>query len=424
MSIHIIRNSAHRILLSSEFFMARRPILDRKRHQVAHELLFFHAHGASVCEDIAAPSVIADVKQHGLARIIGEGSAYLHVDADAVMSDVLSGIAPHRVVLTLMDAGDAPQQLLTRMRDLQAQGFRFALNVIRDADPVHALLPLVDTVRVDIAGKSRGELAALCRMFQTHRKTLLAERVDTVADFNQCLAAGFHLFQGYYFAQPRLLADKRLPPSRLAIVELLGLLASDANNAAIEHCLKANAGLGLNLLRLVNTPALSPHRIDSLHQALIVLGREQLQRWLQVMLYADGSEDPDAILPLLSLAATRARLLELMARKLRPVNRAIADTAFTVGILSLAEALFGMPLADILQQVAVSDEIAAALLWRKGYYGDLLSLAEHAERGDMDAAQLRELVVLTERLGLSHHDLYALQLAAFEWSDEVARSLR
>jgi EAL and modified HD-GYP domain-containing signal transduction protein len=173
----------------------------------------------------------------------------------------------------------------------------------------------------------------------------------------------------------------------------------------------------LNLLRLVNSPGIgTTQRIETLNQALMVLGRVQLQRWLQILLYANHGKSSAIASPLLILATTRGKLLELIAQKLQPGNRSIADKSFTVGIMSLMDTLFGQPMEKILEQISVAQEVRDALLFRKGTYGDMLKLAEYAERLE-DAGPL--LGPTLKKLNLSTEDFSALQLTAFQWASNV-----
>jgi EAL and modified HD-GYP domain-containing signal transduction protein len=170
---------------------------------------------------------------------------------------------------------------------------------------------------------------------------------------------------------------------------------------------------------MVNTPAVGlRQRVESLSQALVILGRRQLQRWLQIMLYAEPASRGHSMSPLLMLATTRARLMELLAQRLRPGQRNVAEIAFTVGIMSLMDALFAMPMADIVEQIPVIDEVSGALLKRSGFFGELLRLAESIERmeegEDLVTPALRELAI-------SGDDLVELEMSAFEWSDNVVR---
>jgi EAL and modified HD-GYP domain-containing signal transduction protein len=112
-------------------------------------------------------------------------------------------------------------------------------------------------------------------------------------------------------------------------------------------------------------------------------------------------------------------LLEVMTAELRPGNRSMADIAFTVGIMSLMDALFGLPMERILTELAVADEVRDALLSRKGIYGDMLKLAESLEHLAEAGPQVGTLL---RQLNLSSEEFYALQVAAFEWSDSISHS--
>jgi EAL and modified HD-GYP domain-containing signal transduction protein len=142
-----------------------------------------------------------------------------------------------------------------------------------------------------------------------------------------------------------------------------------------------------------------------------------LQRWLQILLYAEPGRRGHSMTPLLMLATTRGRMLELLASRLRPSQRNIADIAFTVGIMSLMDTLFGMPMADILEQIPVIDEVGNALLRRTGFFGELLLLAESLERMD----ETDDVAPTLRDLTLSSNELVELEMAAFEWSDSVVR---
>jgi EAL and modified HD-GYP domain-containing signal transduction protein len=261
----------------------------------------------------------------------------------------------------------------------------------------------------------------LATQFKRDDKILLAEKVETLEQFELCLMLGFDYFQGYYFARPSVMTGKILAPAQAAILQIMQLIESDAENIDIERQLKQDATLGLNLLRLVSTPGLGITRsIDSLSQALLILGRYQLQRWLQILLYAehgkgDGSH---AAAALLTLATTRGKQLELLAQKLRPGNRTCADMAYTVGIMSLVDTLLGVSMEQILTQLAVSEDVSAALLFRQGFLGELLRVAEYTEQLDEAGDKLRTLLV---ELGLSSDDLCGLQLQAYEWSFNISK---
>jgi EAL and modified HD-GYP domain-containing signal transduction protein len=307
--------------------------------------------------------------------------------------------------------------VLARVRELSGHGFRFALAGIGgDSVRLQTLLPLASFVKLDLRVTPSPSLPVMVPRLQGLGKTVIAEKVETRDEYNACLGVGFDYFQGYYFARPAVLGGRKLSPSQLAVLELMNLVTSDVDNADIERAVKRDVTLALNLLRLVNTPAVGARqRIDSIGQALLVLGRRQLQRWLQIMLYAEPATHGHNQTPLLMLATTRGRLMELLAQRLRPGQRHLGDIAFTVGIMSLMDVLFGIPMADIADQIPVSDEIRQALLGRSGFFGELLKLAESIEQSDED------VLPALKNLSISGDDMIELEMSAFQWSDSVVR---
>lgn len=406
-----------------EFYLGRQPILDRQQALFGYELLFRNAPvgPAHVTNDLSATaSVIAHAAQLGMERVVGDALGFVHADANVIMSDIFSFLPREKVVLEVADTVALAPDVLRRMTELVGHGFSFALDdVSSDTGHVQALLPLVEYVKMDMRHLPLAELMKLAPRFRQDNKKLVAEKVETREEFKNCLDLGFDYFQGYYFAKPVIMSGKKLSPSQLAVMELMTLVTSDADNLEIERAIKRDVSLALNLLRLVNTPAVGARqRIDSLSQAVTILGRRQLQRWLQIMLYAEPSKRGHSMTPLLMLATTRGRLLELLASKLRPSHRHAADIAFTVGIMSLMDTLFGIPMADILQQIPVNDEVAEALMFRGGFFGDLLKLAECIERiEEMD----QHIIPTLRDLAMSTDELVELEMAAFEWSDNVVR---
>ncbi|WP_420473232.1 EAL and HDOD domain-containing protein [Noviherbaspirillum sp. ST9] len=406
-----------------EFFLARQPILDRSQALVAYELLFRNAEvgPARVTSDLSATaSVIAHASQLGMEKVIGDSIGYLNVDAAVLMSDIFKFLPREKVVLEIVETMKVTPEILARIEHLVADGFRFALDdVITDSDDVQQLLPLVDVIKFDLRDMPLSALLKLTPRFKLSKKKLLAEKVETREQFQTCLELGFDYFQGYYFAKPVILSGKKLSPSQLSVMQLMSLINSEADNSDIERAIKKDVSLCFNLLRLVNTPAVgSPRRIDSVTQALMILGRNQLRRWLQIMLYAEPCKKGQAMTPLLRLATTRGKLLELIAQQVEPRNRGMADTAFTVGIMSLMDTLFSIPMEEILEQVSVVDAVSDALMHRTGVYGGMLSLVEQMERIEEAGPMLDNLV---DQFRLSSEDLVNLQLSAFEWSDSVAR---
>jgi EAL and modified HD-GYP domain-containing signal transduction protein len=407
-----------------EFFLARQPILGRDQHLVAFELLFRTAGSteANVTDDAAATAaVISHASQLGMEHVVGAQLAFVNVNAVALMSDYVRFLPADKVILEILETVKATPELLARVVELKELGFKFALDdVVAESDDVRKLVELVDVIKIDVKAVDPSRLRALTAALQGKHKKLLAEKVETVDEFQLCLELGFEYFQGFYFAHPAILSGKKIEPSELAILHLLELVNSEVDNHTIELAVKRDALISLNLLRLVNTPAAGVRgKIDTLGEAIEVLGRQQLQRWLQILLYAAPGAKVELNSPLLQMATVRGKMLELMSLKLHPGNRAAAETGFTVGIMSLTDALFSMSMEDILDTVDVAGEVRGALLEREGEYGDMLNVVELVEKAKCG----KPLNAALRNLDMTIKDLREIELAAFEWINELAQEV-
>jgi EAL and modified HD-GYP domain-containing signal transduction protein len=186
--------------------------------------------------------------------------------------------------------------------------------------------------------------------------------------------------------------------SRALALQLVQKVANDADTHEIEALLRQDPTLSYHLLRLVNSLGMgSSRKVTSFSQAILILGRAQLRRWLNLMLFAARQGDVRSNM-LLARVAVRARALELLA-KAAGLDRTQQEQAFMTGMFSLLGVLFGMPLEEVLAPLALSDTVQGALLRYEGDVGAMLALLEAAEKGQFEsiAAKLAALHIEPEQ---------------------------
>lgn len=405
-----------------QIFLARQPILDRDQDLFAYELLFRSGDTATaeVGDDLQATAsvIIHAFSEMEVGEVLGDKPGFVNVSADLLLSDMVELLPRDQVVLELLETVAIDEEIVERCRALRAMGFILALDDFVSLDDCYRpLLDIVDVVKIDLMAVDPAHLADLARQLRAWPVRLLAEKVDRPEQTEHCLALGFSLFQGYYFARPMLLSGKRVAPSTLALLSLLGLVLGDAEIAEIEQAFKHDPNLTYNLLRLVNSVGSGvAHKINSLKHAIVVLGRRQLQRWLQLLLFTAHQRGTGHYpSPLMQLAATRGRLLEILAGH-QGGDPEHQDQAFMVGIMSLLDALLEMPLADIVARLNLAEAVRLALLEREGPLGRLLQLAERLEQGDFAATA----DLLRQSPGLELEAVTEAQLEAMTWANDIA----
>lgn len=405
----------------SELYLGRQPILDRQQKLVAYELLFRTGRVASANVTdgvIATATVITNAfSELSVGDALGEHRGFINVDEDFLFSDLLELLPRESVVLEILETVPPTERVIRRCAELKAKGFILALDDVIQLTPEYRpLFDLAEIVKVDLPTLSNPALAALARTLRPLGKKLLAEKVDSREQMEYCLELGFDLFQGYYFAKPTVIAGKRLDHSQVALMKLMGLLLGDAETSELEAVFKTEPGLTMNLLRLTNSVGAGMViRITSLRHAITVVGRRHLQRWLQLLLYA--SKGHGIANPLLQLAATRGRIMELLAGHGQHGNGDYVDQAFMVGIMSLMPALIGLPIAEVIGPLAIAPEVRAALCEGSGSLGALLRLTELSEQGDPAeiAAQLESLPELDAEA------LNRCVTQALAWAGDITR---
>lgn len=402
-----------------DIFLGRQPILDRAQRVVAFELLFRAGltPDAGVTDDMQAT---ANVIQHafsemGAQAVLGPHLGFINISADMLLSDMIEVLPHEQVVLELLETVVVTDTIVERCRALKALGYRIALDDFVYDDSYRPLLALADIVKIDLLQHNQDSLRALVGQLRQWPVQLLAEKIDSLEQAEFCRTLGFDLFQGYYFARPAVLSVKRTNPAQLALLELLDLVLADADTVEIERVFKQNANLTYNLLRLVNSAGGGVSRkIETVSQAILLLGRKPMQRWLQLLVFTlqEGTPYPS---PLLLMAAARGRMMELLAQR-RGGDAALRDQAFMAGIFSLIETVIGKPLAEILQDLNLGDAMQAALLRREGMLGALLNLVESVEQSDLG----HTLTLLDAAGGLSLSDLTVAEIEAMVWTHQIA----
>lgn len=403
---------------TSDFFIGRQSILDRNQDLAGFELLFrsgqknsarFHDNVTATC------SVINHAfNELGFQTILGKHRGFINVNDLMLMDDTLELLPKEQVVIELLETIEISDIVVARCKYLKALGYRLALDDVNQySDQLAPLRDCIDVIKIDLKLSGMDKLTDTLAHLKNWPGKLLAEKVDNPEEAQQCMDVGFELFQGYYFAKPLIITGKRLSHSEQALMRLLGLVMIDAETQSIENVFKQNPGLSFTLLRLTNSAAAGSRvKITSLGNAITTLGRRQLQRWLQLLIYANdrNARYPN---PLMQLAATRGKSMELLVHHFAGCTKELEDHAFMVGIMSLMNTLLGMPLAEIITPLNPPAEIRDALLSRAGLLGKLLSLIEQLENYNMEAAG----ELLDDLAPLSIEQINHAQLEALAWSN-------
>jgi EAL and modified HD-GYP domain-containing signal transduction protein len=393
-------------VVSATTHIVRQPIYDAAVKVVGYELIVHYGDAAGPEAEAAAAGTVTQI---GMNLVAG-GAAWVPLSRGFLFSGHADALPPDRVVFEVAPELGSDPQALAAISRLKAMGHALAIDPFVAGDAVMPLLGIAGAVKID-ASLDRATLAEHAEVARVAGARIVAKNVETHEAFETCKALGFDLFQGYFFCQPRAVEGRGIEVNNLNRLRLVAELQDpEVDMDSLGQIISRDVGLSYNLLRFVNSAFFSvPRRIESIREALVMLGIQNVKRWATLMALAGTNDKPHE---LLVTGLIRARMCEVIATA-RGEKRD-ADGYFTAGLFSVVDALMDVSLIELLRQLPFSQEIMDALLRYENPKGELLHGVLAYERGDF--TPLMSLIPA----GTAPADFYA---QAVEWATEASGGL-
>ena len=396
-------------------FIVREPLLDPKQRVIGYELSWQQSHTLETSTDAALEALVGFVagqlNDADKGWLLRDKVLFLEAVPALLSTDALHAMPPQFTVLTIESRELANPDTLAAVQGLRAGGVRVALRAADCARLSKTVLASASYIEVGFSG---ADVAAQARAYAALKQAsvrMIGRPVTTWADFDACAALGLDAFVGKLHLTPRPGNPvKGMNPAQTIILQLMRMVQQNADIVQLEAVLKRDAALTYKLLRFINSAGFGLGReIMSLRQALAVLGYAPLYRWLTLLLATASASGYSPVL--LETAVVRGRLTELLG--LAALGKGQADNLFVAGMFSLLDRLLGIPMAQVLDTVNLSDDVQAAMLTRCGLYGPYLALAE--------ACELNSTLVssLAASLNISPLDVNQAHLSALAWAQNI-----
>jgi EAL and modified HD-GYP domain-containing signal transduction protein len=383
---------------------------------VGYELLFRAASDAvasgTASEEASARVITGAISTFGLAALTQGRRAFINITRTLLLEGVPAVLPPRHVVLELLEDIDGDAEVLRACAEFKRQGYAIALDDFVATERTLPLVEYADVIKIDrLSGSIGAVLDVIAKHAGGRTPKLLAEKIETPAQFVDASALGFHYFQGFFLGRPAVRAAREIAGDQMAYLRLLHAINQpDLSIAALENLIKHDASLCYRILRTVNSAAYAQRTtVGSIQQALVLLGRDTLRRWASLWLMAGLA--PAAHPELIVMATVRARCCELVGASL---DAGDAADAFLVGLCSLLDAMLETPMESVLEQIPLSAANRAALAGESGERRRLLDCAIAYERGDWDACLHH-----ASALGIDPSLLPAAHQDALRWAGDL-----
>lgn len=388
--------------------IVRQPIFDRNNALLGYEIRFPENEDGRQALARSILSGSFDIFRSGLPAFVSCNRAQL-------LDSTFQTVDPRNVILMLSNDLEADDLVVAQLKRIKEAGGFVALDTLQhETSPSEALAEHVEWVRVDLRDDDPAVIGRICDRVWHARPRFLADQVLEEEQRSVALEMGFDGFQGPLFSRAEPVPAAEMPSSTVAAMRLLGL-ARDPNvtDRALEEAVSTDAVLTFQLLRLVNSAAVGVKGVSSIGHALRIIGRASFLRWLSLAIAASRGAKTGVDQHLVRQAVERGRLLEGLTGKGRD-----AGTLFLVGLFSLMDSVFRLPLQEIVSRVALGDEAKEALLERTGPYAKPLAFAEAYELGLFESAEQ-----IANELGLDLAKMPDIYSASVSWTAEALGSM-
>lgn len=395
------------------YHIVRQPIFQKKRQLYAYELVLRR-------KPLAASDADGDVADEAMVRekgpfqlkTIAEWTAgkmaMIAFDTESLLGMAPLGLPKKHLIFTLTDDVEPSRDVVDAIIKIKNRGYSLALNLPTDPlwEPIY---PLIDIVKVNHRATAPETLQAVKEALERFTIRYMATHLDTYAEFAAAREQVYDYYQGAFFSRPQAQRTVKLSEEQAMLVTLIAECNKPAADLQLmSDIIETDQKMTEHLLKYVNSPAfLRGNPIETLPQALVYLGEDEVKRFATVI--ATGQLSPSKPAELIRLAITRARFCELLAREQGGVDPA---RAFVVGLFSLLDAVMDDKLEALIERLALNTDVRTALIQHKGLLAGFLAVIRMLERGDWP-----RLYLAVTRLKLDDKSINGLYKEAIHWAN-------
>lgn len=397
-----------------DIFIGRQPIFNGELNVVAYELLYrsdTENVAKVVDQKLATMTVLNNTfAEFGLEQLVGTNPAYINVERDYLLNKDRPPLPQESIVLEILEGVVIDDDVYDAVRTLKQEQYTIALDDFVFSSEYEPMFHLVDIIKIDVRQLTVPAIHSHVQRLRPLGVKLLAEKIESEAEFERLRDMGFSLFQGHFLEEPKVISGRRFSPNQINMLQLLeALQRPEPDISEIEKLVSRDVALSYKILKLINSVAVGlPIRIDSIGQAIVHLGLIEIKSWVSLLLLSTVDHRPSE---LTHNALVRARMCELLAKENGAAN---VDSYFTVGLFSNLDALLQTPMQELLPNLPLTAEIKDALISADTDIGKALECAKTCEQMDLPEVNYG---------GLSRAKLQSFYSEAIAWSQGVQREL-
>jgi len=395
-----------------DVMVARQPIYNNRMGVYGYELLFRSSSNSTEGlkpTEATAQVLATTILNFGLDELVLHRKAVINVTRAFldIMSDIQ--LPTGQVILDIPDNIVVDDKLVEKLKELGDKGYGISVGGLANLNDLQRLFSCANLFRIDVHQVNIKQLDALVKYLRRYdHLSLQAIKIENMEEYRFYCDRGFDYFQGYFLSKPREYVSRDLPANKLAILQLLAVIhKADTTANELEEHITRDVASSYKLLKLVNAPFFGVAReVDSIKHAIILLGRNEIRKWVSLLALGGLSDQPAA---LMEVAILRAKICELLASRANLPQ----DSYFTVGMFSALDLIMQQTMDSILATLPLSDAVKDAILEHEGPMGGALSCALALENADWSAISFENL---------DQNDMLDAYKEAIQWTDNLIKT--
>lgn len=397
-----------------DIFIARQGIYDEVGKVIAYELLYRNSLENSfnplIEDEMATYKVIDNISSFGLDILTNNKKAFVNFSETLIKKDIATLLPKENVVIEVLETVSPSKEIINKLSFLKELGYCIALDDVVIAEHIMNFIGVIDIVKVDFilsTIEARKEIAYICNKFNIK---MLAEKIETLDDLNEAKGLGYDFFQGYYYSKPSIFLGKDIAIKNTSIFMLLiELIKEDYDIDKVEYVMKTDIALTYKFLKFINSSYFNfLQEIKSIKQAIILIGREELRKWLSILSVAEMASVNDGYANTIII---RAKFCEEIAKIIKCKEE---SSAFMVGLFSNIHLMIEKDMNYVVQELPLNVEVKKALLGENNILRDILELAVAYENIDSD-----KINEMRKKMSISEGLLWGLYSKSIEWCGNI-----
>jgi EAL and modified HD-GYP domain-containing signal transduction protein len=398
-------------------YLARQPIFDRQQKVVGYELLFrtgFNNFCGALCDEDRASSktMLNGFITFGLDLLTGGKPAFINFTANLILDEAAIIFPRELITIEILENVAPSVDIIEACKKMKKHGYVIALDDFEYAPELQPLVDLADIIKVDFRLTDKAARKRLMTKIENGHLKFLAEKVETQEEYAEALEMGFSYFQGYFFSRPKIMQRQEIPGYKMNYLQALNEINTpDADFELLEHIVKRDMSMTYKLLRFINSAAFGFHvKIQSIRQALTLLGLTEFKKWASLVALSGLGEDKPEELLLNSML--RAKFCEFLASKVDMKDS--TPDLFLLGMFSNIDAFIDRPIEEISEELPLSDDFRRALRGEKSRFRNVLDMVIAYERADWD-----EWSRLLNYFKISGEDFPEIYVRSVDWVNKI-----